>query len=387
MRVSRFYIKYLFLLIPFLLSVVVFTQTNNDFANVLLFFKLIVFICITVEHVRNAYITKFDCRLGFYFFVRLISVLINSAEFIGFVKEAVVIVSLVFIIEDSFKKGEGIQLVHAFKLLLLLELIINLGCMIIFPEGIWQTYSIYGNKATYSFLGLPNQMTPIFIVAELVLLLTLYCDGFHFKLRTVIFAIVLIGNVLLAKSATGIIGCILIPLTLIIGVRYKKIINLKTILIAVACVFLLIVVFRKQVIFSWIIEGILDKDLTFTNRIEIWDRAIELILQKPLLGFGCGTMDPIIGDRNAHDFYLQLILQSGIVGICVYGNMFRIAVKKCLQERNTTSSLIISSTLFGYLICGISEVYAQSWLFIILTFGYNVNVISKWRYNGDRIQR
>lgn len=65
MRVSRFYIKYLFLLIPFLLSVVVFTQTNNDFANVLLFFKLIVFICITVEHVRNAYITKFDCKTRF----------------------------------------------------------------------------------------------------------------------------------------------------------------------------------------------------------------------------------------------------------------------------------------------------------------------------------
>lgn len=376
MQVSKRYIKYLLLLVPFLLSAVVFTQTNALFVNILLVLKMIAFLYISASYLKNKFLSRFDFALVIYFVTWLVSVYLNGTSFIEYAKEVVVIISFVFMIEEAFRREEGAHFVFAFGHIIFIELLINLICLVIFPEGLWRTYSIYGDEAVYSFLGLDNQVTPILIVAELILLVMLYYDEFRPSLFYIFYIIVIFGNLLLTMSITGIMGCAIIPLMLILGIRYRKYINIKTGLFTVAGIFLLIVIFRLQNIFAFVIEDLFKKDLTLSNRIGIWDRAIEMIKQKPLLGYGCGTLETIIVDRNAHDFYLQIILQAGLVGFCFYMNIFRVALNDCWRQRNSICSLFISSVLFGYMVCGISEVYSQSWLFILLSMGYCVKLIS-----------
>lgn len=377
MQVSKRYIKYLVLLAPFLFSAVVYTQISSFVANILLIGKMIAFLYVLINYLKKRRLSVFDIAILAYFSIWFYSVYLNGASFIEYVKEVVVIISFVFIIEDALKKNEGEYLISAFQCLMFVELAINLICLILFPDGLWRTYSIYGDEAIYSFLGLDNQTTPIFIVAELIIFIKLYYNDFIFSIYTKIYIAVLIGNLLLTGSATGIMGCVIVPLLFIMGIHFSKIVNIKTVFITIVGIFILIVLLRLQNIFAFIIEGIFNKDLTLTNRIGIWDKAIEMIKQKPILGYGCGTLDAIIGDRHAHDFYLQIILQTGILGASVYINIFRIALKNCWKEKNAIYSLIFAAVFLGYMICGISEVYSQSWLFIILSLGYTLPIVSK----------
>lgn len=371
MEINKKYLKYLLCLVPFMLSTIVYTQIYGSFANTLLALKMLAFLYIVKEYIEDNNFTKLDATLGVYFFIWFISTLINNGSKIGYVKEVVVILSYVLLIENAFNKKEDDHLVRAFEHIVFSLLLVNLMCLIIYPEGIWKTYSIYGNEAVYSFLGLYNQVTPLLIIAEMILLIRIYYDHYKVSLFTFIYSAILVGNSCLMMSATGIIGCVLVPLVTLLGFKYRSHINIKTVSIVVVTVFLLIVVFRKQAIFAFIIEGVFDKDLNLTDRVDIWDRAIAMIREKPWLGYGCGTMDKIIVDRSAHDYYLQILLQAGLLGFVAYINIFYVALKKSWINRKQGYSIIIAASLCGYMICCISEVYMQAWLLIMLTFAYN----------------
>lgn len=95
MKVSKRYIKYLFLLTPFLFSAVVYTQTNPSVANVLLAFKMVAFLYISADYLRGKRLSKFDFALITYFVAWLISTCLNDSSIIAYIKEIVVIISLV----------------------------------------------------------------------------------------------------------------------------------------------------------------------------------------------------------------------------------------------------------------------------------------------------
>lgn len=58
----------------------------------------------------------------------------------------------------------------------------------------------------------------------------------------------------------------------------------------------------------------------YSGREEIWSKLIDIILQKPLFGYGPGilTEDVISTTVSAHNFYLQIALQNGIIGLFLF---------------------------------------------------------------------
>lgn len=115
MRIKKQYIKYLLCLAPFLLSAIVYVQLNASFANILLFLKMIAFIYILCEHLRSMSLTKLDFSFAIYFFIWLFSIIINGESVIDYFKEAVVILSFVFLIENAFDNASdkyGTVLMH-----------------------------------------------------------------------------------------------------------------------------------------------------------------------------------------------------------------------------------------------------------------------------------
>lgn len=370
MKIKKDYLKFFLMFIPFFLSLIVFIQTNKVYSNILIIYKFIVFIFICIKYLSAAKLTKFDYSILVYIIIWLITTIVNQQSIINYLKEVVVVVSLLFIIEYSFRQNKQKYMFDVIAHILFYELLINLVCLIVFPNGVWKTVSMYGLEAQYTFLGLKNQVTPIIIFSITVLFIKIYKNNFKFNRFCIIFANIILFNILIMKSATGILGVISIIIFYFIGVKNNKIMNIKTISILCFVLFLAIVVFKIQNLFDFFIVDILHKDLTLSNRVGIWDNTIYMIKESILLGYGHGTLSNVVKDRNAHNFYLQILIQTGILGFLAYVNIFIVSIRKCYFNAHLSSSKIISACLGGFMICCITEVYSQMWLIMLLAFAY-----------------
>jgi len=99
------------------------------------------------------------------------------------------------------------------------------------------------------------------------------------------------------------------------------------------------------IIFAPTVLGLFGKDLTFTNRTDIWSVSWNYMRARPWLGYGLGalwfqpTTEPTYGmDRaigfeaaHAHNGALDLALQVGIIGVALYIAIFVNVVRRALS--------------------------------------------------------
>ncbi len=371
MKIKKNFLKYITLLIPFLGSAIVYTQISDTFANGMLCLKVIVFAFITIQYIfKLEKITKFDISVFLYGMIWIFSTFINNENIISNLKEFILWVSIIMIIEYAYSKREQNELIDAMYVIIFVELLMNCIGFWIFPNGFYTTISISGQVATYSFLGIDNQVTPILIVATALFFIKLNENNQKLKFNLILNISCIVVNFFVLGSSTGITALFIICIVLLISKKAPNLLDSKRLLELVIVLFFMFVIFRVQNIFSFFIENILKKDLTFTNRTGIWDRAIILIKEKKLFGYGIGSMGKIIVDRNAHDLYLQVILQSGLIGGVSFLYIIYIALKKSYFNKNLNNIILLAS-LTGFLISSIFEVYNQMWLMIILALIYS----------------
>jgi len=381
--IDRNYFKYFLLFIPYLLSAVIYTQISDAFANVLLLGKLISFVIVAFLYLKKGTVTSLDVAVFLYCVWWFASVIINSGSILEYVKEVVTILFYLFIIEESFFSNNNKYAIKSLSFIVLLELFVNFVLLIIFPEGLWSTTSNYDDVARYNFLGLDNQVMPILLLGVLLLGIGFVLNGSRITLNEVFCGMIILGNVVLMQSGTAITAMIVVVAVLLLATRFKRVFNVKIAIYIAGAVLVGIVVFRIQNIFAFFIEGVLEKDLSLTNRVTIWDRAIGMIAAKPIVGYGIGTLDTVVVDRNAHNFFLQIILQSGIVGLALYLNIFRIVLKRMFVNISNLYIVVAGSIIVGYIVCCITEVYAQGWLILILSIAYCAYSFDMPSYGSD----
>lgn len=363
MRVSTSKIKYIFLIAPYLMSAIVFVIINSTFANFLLAWKLVAFIYLTYEYLKEHKLSMFDVAVFLYFAVWLISTFVNGESVLDYCKEAVVMIFYLFCYENAEKKKEIYIAINVTSMILFIELVINLVCIIIFPNGLWHTTSIYNVETNYYFLGMDNQATPLIIIA-LVLMVLYYYQKETITLFAYIYAAVILLNTLLMGSATCIAGVIVFVLFLILSRVKSKVFNIRTAIIILIAIYFLFVVFRAQDLFKFFIVNVLQRDVGLSARTGIWDNAIQMIKEKPFIGYGCKTFATLIGDRHAHNMYLQIMLQSGLFGFTFMLNYVRIAIRNCF---GSIHSALWASAILAYGICCMMEVYNQGYLILMLS--------------------
>jgi len=94
----------------------------------------------------------------------------------------------------------------------------------------------------------------------------------------------------------------------------------------------------------------LGRDATFTDRDQIWRELVPIAMEHPLLGQGYGGfwVVPIQGVNEAHNGYLDLILEQGFLGIILlFGFIIALckAAYRCLPQDFWWSSLTICLTI------------------------------------------
>ncbi|WP_368646163.1 O-antigen ligase family protein [Alkalibacterium putridalgicola] len=241
-----------------------------------------------------------------------------------------------------------------------------------FPSSAYHSFHLLGIRTSFTSYGLIALISSaIFSLQRENKVISKYSAG--------MFAIVL-TQLMFQWVATGILavatfGVVLYVLTKIERIREKGT-YLNFVVLGLVINFSVIIL-RIQNLFSFIIVDILDKSLTLTDRIYIWDIAIETIGNSPLIGFGVNTqMARVVGfgpsPMFAHSQLLQMGLDSGLLGILLFISLFFYVSKNIRRNQNTLMSTILSVGTFTILIVMIMEVLFYSYfMWFIFIYIYN----------------
>ena len=109
-----------------------------------------------------------------------------------------------------------------------------------------------------------------------------------------------------------------------------------------------------------------DKPL-LTGRNTIWSQLVDLISMKPWLGYGSSVApeDFLSTSLSAHNLYLQIGLQTGIVGIFLLLSFFFLIWKTLWKNRNDRKVVLVSSFFIGIIVHQTFEVTLTQNHFVI----------------------
>lgn len=264
-----------------------------------------------------------------------------------------------------------------FKWIIVIYFIINFITVLILPNGIFYYESEYGAITPYWFLGHKNFHIRYGITA---LFFSSASDYLHKKKLgyvTLFVFLIVLADVIIVHSATGIV-CLLMYLLGVLffyKIKQKHHINkfILPILFAIfTAIFFLIVFFDIQKYFDFFIEGFLDRELDFTSRTMIWERALSYINQN--LAFGQGFLpstqiESQLGVSHPHSYYLYILYSSGILGFCWIVFIFYKFSKKISSWSNYNLSALFVIFFLCAFTMGLSESLTNLFfMYPLLTF-------------------
>ena len=145
--------------------------------------------------------------------------------------------------------------------------------------------------------------------------------------------------------------------------------------------------------------GLLGRDMTFTDRVPLWNSLMEFVLEHPLTGYGYGgfwTADRVravaaqtIDVTEAHNGYLEVLLAGGLIGI----GLFVLALARAVLniQRNQTTDYeygVLRLSLFVLALvanvtesCFIRERDLMTVVFFVIVFNDGLPLKS-WKFAG-----
>jgi len=130
--------------------------------------------------------------------------------------------------------------------------------------------------------------------------------------------------------------------------------------------------------FEYFIVDLLGKDLTFSGRTRIWNVAFDVLKEHLWVGNGIGYAFKVSYTYFvAHNQFLQLIIESGLIGLLLFVSIIILVGKKIQATKNLAEKQVILSAIFIFFIAGLTEAYPYTYIFLLLTFGYNLPIIMK----------
>jgi hypothetical protein len=258
-------------------------------------------------------------------------------------------------------------------------ILINFILLCLYPNGLCWGGS-YGYS--YNFLGIDNFLAPILV--PYMFFVVLRSSMVHGTVNWFAYAMVVVSAVslLLVWSATGLMGLLvaLVFLLFFYGRRWQTLFNFDTALGLGSGMFFSIVVFRLQNIFSFFIEGVLHKGLSFTGRTDIWDKAIAMILESPFLGYGIAQSGKVYRLSkhkyyHAHNAFLEVMVEGGVFALIAFLLMLERAGRQLLIYRRHPYACLLAAGLMSAAVMTTMEPFLDSnglLIYALVLFSYHV---------------
>ena len=318
--------------------------------------------CLFYFLLRRGKIDKFILFIILFYCSLLFSTFYFSHSYVNLIYEFASILSWIVLFKINMLDNKDkflTTLENTFFVLLL----INFITIILFPGGFYLNSSGYSGNY---FLGYDNNLiTYIFPALALSCTNSLNKNG-KIGLKSIFLLIISFCSIIFTWSATGVVSMVIMIVLFFAYTINKKDFPIKKYIVVALCLFIGIVFLRFQNIFSFIIEGWLKKDLTFTGRTYIWDIFIGEIKKSILIGHGIVDSKYLIRTLNAghaHNYFLQILYQGGLVTFSMFLGFFFSAINKV---KNCKEKKYVGIVIFAYLISFIFEAYSLTNMFIII---------------------
>jgi O-antigen ligase len=373
---------YWFLLFP-LLFVSHFDYLFPGFDGTRSIWKVIsvaIILCIyAVDCIKRMRINKMIVMVLLYYAVLGAVTVMIGGTVIDYLKEMGTIISLCCFI-DWVMRYDRSGLLNYGGLLLEILIYVNFISIILYPDGMSYIISTSKGMATQNlnwFLGYKNTFSsvilPAIVFAELrnIDASSLRMKHGIEKCRRFLLYAVSFASVVLANSSTSIVIVALFLLYFLFSqlFAYTAVFTMRNYIIVVAAIFVGIVIFRMQDSFAWLIEGILQKDLTLTGRVLLWDFVMADIRERPFFGWGYDFEAVSIGRTaifGAHNYILEVLHKGGLFLFAFFIFILIKAVHQLMKMKKVYASQFLSWALFCILVFLQFEPTNGSWLFVFI---------------------
>lgn len=361
---------YCFLLIPFFKP-----DYFNYYGNYGQIYKYAIIFSTLIAlfmYLKKKKISKIIILISIFLSIFMISDAINSNDLSNSLDLVIETLGLC-VLTDFGIKNDKKNFLKSFEIVLSILVYLNFISLFLYPNG------MYVNNNGFSMnwiLGYKNRH--ILYIIPAILLSYLNNNQNKLSLRTILLLIAGFVSTIKVWSGTALIGMALILIFFAFKWLFSiKIFNIKNYVIVYIIVFFWIIVFRIQNLFDWLIVDILSKDLTFTGRIYIWDKATQMINQKPIFGYGNQTLKYSATIYTTHNQILEILFKTGFVGLISYLSIIISSCKNLYKYRKTFESKFISLIILIYFIMMIAEYYNFMLTFFIFVIAYNIKYLIK----------
>lgn len=339
-------------IIVLLLAIFKPTIVNQFFGLRVLYFgiRIVLLFIFSIRRIKNKTHREAPVIAVLYFLYILLMTVINKGGVVEYLEVITGIMLLVVSSDYLFCSSNSRKTLSIIERLFTLYLIIN--------SVFLATDISVGNNY---FLGIRTRFTDL-IFPYLFVVSVRHLALERKPKRIIIPALLSLYNMMSVSIGTAIGGLLIyIALVLVftsIKNNEKRARIGRIVIIASALVSVSIVFFRIQAMFSFLIEDILHKKLTFTGRTYIWDSAINYVQKSPILGHGYSA-NGVASYRGlqwqAHNQVLETLAEGGAVALLLLVSFVAKCVKKIKSNNKIypyavamLATIIIMSTFERY---------------------------------------
>lgn len=314
--------------------------------------------------------------------ILIISSILNSTNIAFCLKNVLRILSLCLVVDNGVRTDSK-NFFKAFSILLSILVYLNFFSIVFYRNG------MYRNETGYIenwILGYKNSHILYILPAILTSFISSYQQKNKFTLSNYFLLIISAISTIIVNNSTGLIGLGIIIIFLIFKKVFNKIklLNIINYTIVYVTLFLSIIIFRIQNIFSYFIVNVLKKDITFTGRTYIWDKAINYIRMQPLLGYGNTSFQYNIHIYSTHNAILGIMHKVGIIGLIAYISIIFKSIKQLYINKTSELSRFISIVIFSYFTMMLTEAYALEYYLFIFVIAYNISYLIKKEKKNEK---
>lgn len=335
---------------------------NDNFATYSLVLSIVygVYILITDSEVSDKIKTYFILPTTFFIFL-LVNSYFSASHFDI---ETISKYAIIFLIPFAFIKHGNNDLKNYMNWFILGIIFSIIFAFFRFIED--GSYSI-----EYSRLMNYIKVHPVYYSGYLLIAISYLLHNTYCSTKKTILIVTLLLFVFLLQSRIAYIS-----IFLIISIYYISKKNLLKLILPITIVF-------SSLLFIISFTSKTPLDLAISEREQIWESAISIIKEKPILGYGVGTEYDVIGKqffydgkiqllddhKNSHNMYLSLLIQFGFIGFLLMMSIF-IFPLFMIQKRHIVE--YISFLIIVGMISLTESIFFRNWsiIFVLMLNNY-----------------
>lgn len=250
--------------------------------------------------------------------------------------------------------------------------VLNAVTIILKPDGLYTLTKMTGEEDNrYWFLGFKNGISKysVFLITLSGAYHLLTRKAKDFFIFYISFAVSVISAVMI-ESSGGLVG---VCLSFLIAVFVRKTKNsgimsmarMRNYAIVIACVFATVVLTTSLLtnpLVVYFVTEVLGEKITLSGRLPIWAAVLQIVSQHFIGGVGylggegnARLIGHTANTVDAHDYYLEFLLEGGIIAFTILVLFFLQMTRKLDKYRKNDSVAVLAGGLFTLMLVLIAE--------------------------------